>query len=61
MVENLMPSSDKPYKRDDIVAVRYKFVGLKEEKIQCMYFQFENLKDLLDMEYCKIIEENDLE
>ena len=53
-----MPS-DKLYKSDDIVTVRYKFIGLQEETIQCSYFQFKNLKELPDMEVCEIIEENE--
>ncbi len=56
-----MSSADKPYKSDDIVTILYRFVGLKEEKIQCTYFQFKNLKELPDMEYCEIIKENELE
>lgn len=56
-----MSSSDTPHRSDDQVTVIYKFVGLKEEKIQCTYFQYKNLKELPDMEYCKIIKENDLE
>lgn len=51
-------SSNKAYKSDDIVTVHYKFVGLKDETIQCSYFQFKNLKELPDMEICEIIEEN---
>ena len=51
-------SSNKSYKSDDIVMVRYRFVGLQEETIQCSYFQFKNLKELPDMEVCEIIEEN---
>jgi len=53
-----MPSNEKPHKSDDIVTVRYKFTGLKEETIQCTYLQFKNLKELPDMEVCEIIEEN---
>ncbi len=56
-----MSSSDAPHRSDDLVTVLYKFVGQKEDKIQCTYFQYKNLKDLPDMEYCKIIKENDLE
>ena len=56
-----MSSSDAPHRSDDLVSVIYKFVGQKEDKIQCTYFQYKNLKDLPDMEYCKIIKENDLE
>lgn len=52
-----MSVDDKPHKSDDIVTVRYKFTGLKEEEIQCTYFQYKNLKELPDMEYCKIIKE----
>jgi hypothetical protein len=56
-----MSSSDTPRRSDDLVTVLYKFVGQKEDKIQCTYFQYKNLKELPDMEYCKIIKENDLE
>lgn len=58
---NRMSSSDTPRRSDDLVTVLYKFVGQKEDKIQCTYFQYKNLKELPDMEYCKIIKENDLE
>jgi hypothetical protein len=56
-----MSSSDKPYKSSDVVTVHYKFIGQKDEKIQCSYFQYKNLKDLPDLEFCKIIKENDLD
>ena len=56
-----MSSSDTPHRSDDVVTVLYKFVGQKEDKIQCTYFQYKNLKELPDMEFCKIIKENDLE
>jgi hypothetical protein len=56
-----MSSSDTPHRSDDVVTILYKFVGRKEDKIQCTYFQYKNLKELPDMEYCKIIKENDLE
>jgi hypothetical protein len=54
-----MPS--KQYRSSDIITIRYRFAGLKEEKIQCTYFQYQNLKDLPDMEVCEIIKENELE
>ncbi|NDB32004.1 MAG: hypothetical protein EB150_03450 [Nitrososphaeria archaeon] len=47
--------SGKAYDNRDIVTIRYKFEGLKEETIQCTYFQYKNLKDLPDMEICEII------
>lgn len=56
-----MSYSDKPYRSTDIVTVHYKFIGQKDEKIRCTYFQFKNLNELPDMEFCKIIKENDLE
>ena len=55
--ENLMSASDKPFRSDDTVTVHFKFIGQKDEKIQCSYFQFKNLKELPDMEFCKIIKE----
>jgi hypothetical protein len=54
-----MSIDDKPRKSDDIVIVCYKFLGQKEDKIQCSYFQYKNLKELPDMEYCKIIKEEE--
>ncbi|MFM8659553.1 MAG: hypothetical protein ACKOCQ_06440 [Candidatus Nitrosotenuis sp.] len=47
--------SGKVYDNHDIVTIRYKFEGLKEEIIQCSYFQYKNLKELPDMEICEII------
>jgi hypothetical protein len=54
-----MSIDDKPRKSDDIVTVLYRFQGQKEDKIQCTYFQYKNLKELPDMEYCKIIKEEE--
>ena len=47
--------SSKVYDDKDIVTIRYKFTGLVEEKIQCTYFQYKNLKELPDMEICEIM------
>lgn len=54
-----MSSYDKPHRSDDIVTVLYKFLGQPEDKIQCTYFQYKNLKELPDMEFCKIIKEEE--
>lgn len=52
---NMDYMSGKIHDDKDIVTIRYKFTGLAEEKIQCTYFQYKNLKELPDMEICEII------
>jgi len=50
-------ANDK-FKDSDEVLVVYKFKGThKATKIRCTYIQYNNLKSLQSIEYCKIIQE----